>query len=81
MKKDYDFKTKLKLIKYSSLISLIISVTLFINNNTKILAIIILICALLFEWRFYRCPNCKASLDSRINIYKNPHCPHCGKII
>lgn len=81
MKNFYDIKTKLNLIKYGSLISLIISLTLFINNKTKILGIIICISTLVFEWRFYRCPNCKDPLDPRINIDKKPYCPYCGKNI
>lgn len=79
MKINYDIKKRLVLIKYSSLLLLIISSKFIILDKYIVLGSAMLITTLLFEWLCYRCPYCKKSLDSRVSVKENFYCPYCGK--
>lgn len=73
-------KKQLGKIKLSSFLLLLVSI-LFVSLNHRLIGFIICILALAIEWRLYRCPNCNHDPDIRINLNKNPYCPHCDKKI
>lgn len=50
--------------------------------NNFMIAVVFSIIGIFIDWRFYRCPHCNFSLDSRMKIIENEtYCPHCGEII
>lgn len=81
MKKDNDYKKRLSFIKRLTFILLLIAGAIIVFSNYRFLGGILVFIALFIEWKFYRCPYCKKTLDTRINLYKCEHCPHCGKKI
>ncbi len=80
MKRIIKSKEMLLIIRNISLVVLIIAAG-FIAFNARLIGISLVLISLFCEWRFYRCPTCNKALDPRINIDKNPYCPHCGEKI
>lgn len=81
MKKMIDFKRSLKKIKVIILALLAVSSLLIVFDKVRYIGIIMVIVLLIAEWKWYRCLNCKESLDPRMNIDENTYCPRCGKKI
>ncbi|MGP1618957.1 hypothetical protein [Peptostreptococcus stomatis] len=81
MKLNIKSKKGLKWVRRASFIVFFISAFLSSNEKTRILGVILVFALLIFGWRFYRCPSCGRALDSRIDIDRDPYCPHCGQRI
>lgn len=77
----FDIITKLKLVKYITLILFIIAAGFVSFGEHYAIAIVIMIGGLLGEWLYYRCPHCKKHLDVRMTLNDSTHCPYCGKVI
>lgn len=71
----------LKKIPNITLVILIISVGFIAFDQTRFIGGILALTSLVLEWRLYRCPYCNKALDPRLEIEKDPYCPHCGKKI
>lgn len=81
MKVNFESKKGLKWVRRASFVGFLISAILFSNEKTRILGVILVFASLIFGWRFYRCPSCGRALDSRVDIDRDPYCPHCGQRI
>lgn len=74
-------KKTLKQIKASSFGLLIIAVSFIAFGDFYLIGVVLVLSALLIEWKFYRCPHCNRSLDPRMPLNIDTHCPNCGKKI
>ena len=71
---------ELRRVEWGSLIILIIAAG-FIAFDSMIVGIIIMVIGIFIEWKFYRCPHCNESLDTRMKLNEHTYCPKCGEII
>lgn len=81
MNKSLNSKKLLSKVKYIALLAIIIAAGFFSFDKTRIFGIAMGLMVIALEICLYRCPNFNASLDGRIDLDKNPFCPHCGSEI
>lgn len=60
---------------------ILIAAGVFISAELYVIGIIIMALAMLFDFIIRRCPYCNESLDIRLSIKENTHCPNCGNVI
>ena len=72
---------RLEKIRVFSFLLLIIAITWITLTDNMIIGSLIVILALLIQWKFYICPSCNKSLDARLKLTENTYCPNCGNKI
>lgn len=72
---------ELKLVKLASFILLLVAGAFVAFGPYYLGAILVMLVSFFVQWKFYRCPHCQRSLDMRMELNEEIHCPYCGKVI
>lgn len=79
--RDENIIKKLRHISYLDITLLFIAAFVIISYRNYIIGFLIIACSIFIQWKFYRCPHCRESLDFRMKLNVDTHCPSCGHII
>ncbi|WP_155998388.1 hypothetical protein [Lachnoclostridium phytofermentans] len=80
--KDVDIIKRLRRICYFDIALLLFAAGLrFILDLNYIILFLVVAFSCFIIWKYYRCPYCKESLDTRLKLNENTHCHNCGHII
>lgn len=72
---------RLRHISYLDIVLLLIAGFIIKSYHSYVIGFLIIAFSCFNQWKYYRCPHCKESLDLRLKLTKDTHCPSCGHII
>lgn len=79
--RDINIIKRLRLISYLDISLLLIAGFVIKSYSSYIIGFLIIAISIFIQWKYYRCPHCKNSLDFRLKLNVDTHCPSCGHII